>query len=280
MNTSRLPTQAFGLGLAAVCALLVGVAQSVDAATKLRGAREISGLWAQSPFALTFDPSVKRGELQKVELQPEYDARYKARLAALAKGEAEGKPLANASTLCLPMGMPVNMMAFFPLEIVVTAKTVYAFAEGTDPPRRIFLDGRSIPPLDELEPSFAGYSVGRWEGDTLVVDTAGVKTRTTLDDVPHSDALRVNERIRLLDDDTLEIVFTLTDPKAFKTPWVITKQYKDYNVMALMGNKDRDPGSHPAHKGLELESNEIVCNENNRNLTDESGVVGLQLGGQ
>ncbi len=46
-------------------------------------------------------------------LQPEYDARYKARMAAMAKGEAEGKPLVDASTLCLPTGMPETMMAFF-----------------------------------------------------------------------------------------------------------------------------------------------------------------------
>ncbi len=292
----RLPTQAVGLGLAAVCALLVGVAPSVDAATTLRDARAISGLWAQHPFGLNFDPSVKRGELQKVELQPEYDARYKARLAAMAKGEAEGKPLANASTLCLPAGSPGNMMAFFPLEIVVTEKTVYAFADGWDPLRRIFMDGRSIPPVDELEPTFAGYSVGRWEGDTLVVDTAGVKTRTTIDNVPHSDAMRINERIRLLDDDTLEIVFTMTDPKAFKAPWIVTRQYKAYDMRGPGGlggpgggpgapggsidSNSRDHGTYPDYKGAELVSTEVVCNENNRNPVDENGVVGMKVGGK
>ena len=99
----------------------------------------------QYPFGLTFDPSIKRGDPQKVELQPEYDAPYKARLAAIAKGEAEGKPLPDSQTLCLPMGMPATMMAFFPMEIVTTKKTIYVFADGIDPPRRIFMDGRDIP---------------------------------------------------------------------------------------------------------------------------------------
>ncbi len=188
INASRVPLRAVGLALAAVCALLVGFAQPAGAATKLRGAREISGMWGDGVFSFNFDASRKPNEPQKVELQPEYDARYKARLAAIAKGEAEGKPMVDPLTLCLPMGMPSMMRAMFPMEIVATEKTVYVITEGTDPLRRIFLDGRSIPPLDDLDPTFLGLSVGRWEGDTLVVDTAGLKTSTTIENVPHSDA--------------------------------------------------------------------------------------------
>ncbi len=88
-------------------------------------------------------------------------------------------------------------------------------------------------PWEDVEPSYEGYSVGRWEGNTLVVDTGAVKIRTTIDGVPHSEAMQIHERIRLLDDDTLEDVFTITDPKAFKAPWVITKHYKDYETQAI-----------------------------------------------
>ncbi len=267
MNASRLSTQAVGLGIAAVCALLIGYVQSADAATKLRGARDISGMWADAVFSFNFDASRKPNEGQKVELQPEYDARYKARLAAIAKADAEGKPLADPLTLCLPMGMPTMMRAMFPMEIVATQKAVYVISQSTDPLRRIFLDGRPIPPLDDLNPTFLGLSVGRWEGDTLVVDTAGLKTSTTIENVPHSDAMRINERIRLLDDDTLEIAFTITDPKAFKAPWVITRQYKAHNAMV------KDHGPYPDYKGAELVPGELVCNENNRNLPDASGVA-------
>ncbi len=273
-----------GLGVAAVCALLVGFAQPADAGTKLRGKRDISGLWLNSPFFIGFDPSIKPGDSQKVVLQPEYEARYKARLAAMAKGEADGKPLVDPVTLCIPVGMPGAMHAFFPMEFAITKKTIYVFPEGVDPQRRIFMDGRSIPSLDVLEPTFEGYSVGRWEGNTLVVDTAGVKTSTLIDGVPHSEELRINERIRLLDDDTLEIVFTMTDPKAYKAPWVITKQYKAYNTMAMLGLGGRppikDPGTYPDYKGAPLVSMETVCNENNRNLPGADGVVGAKLGGK
>ena len=153
------------------------------------------------------------------------------------------------------------------VEIVAKDKTVYVITEGTDPLRRIFLDGRPIPPPDDLNPTFVGFSVGRWEGDTLVVDTAGMKTSTTLEDVPHSDAFRVNERIRLLDDDTLEDKITMTDPIAFKEPWVITRQYKAYNAMG------KEHGTYPDYKGAELVPGELVCNENNRNLPDANGVA-------
>jgi hypothetical protein len=266
------PLRAIGLGVATACAMLVGFAQSADAATKLRGARDISGMWAAYPFTFFFDASRKPGDPQKVQLQPEYDVVYQGRLAAKAKNEAAGKPQIDRLTRCLPMGMPASMGGFFGMEIVATKKTVYVLSVGTDPMRRIFLDGRSIPPLDDLNPTYEGLSVGRWEGNTLVVDTAGLKTNTDLEDVPHSDAMRINERIRLVDDDTLEDVITINDPKALKAPWIITKLYKDYDI------RSKNPGTYPNHKGAELEPSELVCNENNRNPIDASGAVGYELG--
>jgi hypothetical protein len=246
--------------------LLVGLTQSADAGTKLRPARDISGVWGDAAFSFTYDPSLKPGEPQKVVLQPEYETRYQAQKAARAKAEKEGKPLSDYLTLCLPAGMPGTMRAMS-VEIVAKDKAVYVITEGTDPLRRIFLDGRPIPPPDDLNPTFVGFSVGRWEGDTLVVDTAGIKTSTTLEDVPHSDAFRVNERIRLLDDDTLEDKITMTDPIAFKEPWVITRQYKAYSAMS------KEHGTYPDYKGGRLVPGELVCNENNRNLPDANGVA-------
>ena len=90
--------------------------------------------------------------------------------------------------------------------------------------------------------------------------------------------------MRLLDDDTMEIVFTMTDPKAFKAPWVITRQYKDYDIPLVFGLGGRvadDPksiGTHPDYKGAELVTMEIICNENNRNPVDEDGALTLKLG--
>ena len=289
MKTRMWSTRDGGICLAAVCALLVGCAQSPDAGgsgttgTTLRGARDIAGIWVSSTFSFSFDPSVEPGQLQKVSLQPEYDARYRAYVEAIAKGETEGKPVVDNVTLCLPTGMPTTMMAFFPMEIIVTEKTIFVLPEGVDPPRRIFMDGRSIPPPDDLNPTFGGLSVGRWEGNTLVVETAGIKTSTNINGVPHSGLMRISERIRLVDDDTLEAEFTLTDPEAFKAPWVIKKQYKDYNALRALGMGGRppkDPGKHPDHGEFTLVASEYICNENNRNLPDEKGVVGATLGGR
>jgi hypothetical protein len=261
------------VGFAVICALFLGAADPACAQTKLRGKRDISGPWMNFPFIINFDPAVRPGEPQRVSLTPEYEARYKASEAAIAKGEAEGKPVVDLVTKCLPIGMPGSNMAFFPMEIVPTAKVIYVLLEGVDPPRRIFIDGRPMPPLEDLDPTFEGYSVGHWEGNTLIVETAGIKTSTQIAGVPHSNALRVHERIRLLDDHTLEDQMTITDPKAFKTPWVITKQYKDYDTMPVA---DQSPGPHPEHRPLVAD--EFVCNENNRNLPDANGVVGATMG--
>jgi hypothetical protein len=246
-----------------ICTALLIVARSTSADTAVRSGRDISGFWIGSPVSFFFDPSTKPGQPPNVKLQPEYDESFKTYMSAKAEGERTGHPLPDASTLCLPGGMPLTMMAFFPMEIIVTEQTIYVIPEGVDLPRRIYLDGRAIPPPEDLNPTFTGFSVGRWEGNTLVVVTAGVKTKTRIDGVPHSELMRTTERIRLLDDDTLEIVFSITDPKAFKEPWVITRQYKDYDVM---NPRIKDYGTHPDHKKATLGPSEVVCNENNRDL--------------
>jgi hypothetical protein len=269
--------RAIALGVVAIC-LLLGIGNASHAATTHRGTRDISGMWEGFPLSLVFDSTVKPGDPQKVVLQPEYDHSYKASLASKSQSEAAGKPAADDLTLCMPVGMPAALSALFPMEIVATEKVVYMIPEGVDPLRRIYLDGRSIPALDTLTPTFEGFSVGRWEGNTLVVDTAGVKTRTKIEGVPHSEAMRINERIRLLDDDTLEDVITITDPIVFKMPWVITKLYKDYNTITTadtQGVKGIDPGKYPDHGEAELQPSEFVCNENNRNLPGADGTVGF-----
>jgi hypothetical protein len=88
--------------------------------------------------------------------------------------------------------------------------------------RQIFLDGRR--PVKDPEPRFMGYSTGKWEGDTLVVDTVGFNDRTWLDAMghPHSDALRLVERFRRRDTGHLEIEVTIHDPKSYTKPITYT----------------------------------------------------------
>jgi hypothetical protein len=91
--------------------------------------------------------------------------------------------------------------------------------------RQIFTDGRKHPV--DPQPTWMGYSVGKWEGDTLVVDTTGFNDRTWLDDGghPHSDALHVTERFRRIDFGHMELGITIDDPKMYTKPWSATVPY-------------------------------------------------------
>jgi hypothetical protein len=87
--------------------------------------------------------------------------------------------------------------------------------------REVWMDGRALPSLDEAEPRWNGYSVGRWEGNTLVVESVGFDERTWLDHngYPHTDQMRLRERYRFLDADTLELTMTITDPEYYAQPF-------------------------------------------------------------
>lgn len=121
----------------------------------------------------------------------------------------------DPSIYCLPDGFPRVYLVNYPFEIIQVPGRMYMLFENSHMVRRIFMDGRKMP--EGYPPSFMGYSTGRWEEDTLVVETVGLNDLSWMDRVgtPHSDALRIVERIRRFDHDTLEIDFLFDDPKAF-----------------------------------------------------------------
>ena len=106
-----------------------------------------------------------------------------------------------------------------PLEIIETPNRIFIFYEEGHYWREIWMDGRSLPKAPD--PSYMGYSVGRWMDETLIVDTIGFNDKTWLDGAghPHSDALHVVERFRRVDTDTLQVTFMFDDPKAYDRPW-------------------------------------------------------------
>ena len=114
---------------------------------------------------------------------------------------------------CQPAGEPSQPEIPLPYKIVQTPRLILVLYEENSIHRQIFLDGRKMVP--EAEPRFSGYSTGRWEGDTLVVETAGFNDRTWLDRLghPHSDAMRLTERFRRRDAGHLEVDVTITDPE-------------------------------------------------------------------
>jgi len=152
----------------------------------------------------------------------------------------------NPSTLCLPGDVLLNSPNLF--EIVQTPQQVVIIGEYALALRKIFLDGRGHP--KDLNPTWMGHSIGRWEGDTLVVDTAGFNDRSWLDIYPHTEMLHVVTRYRRPDFGHMDVDITIEDPGTFTKPWKTRVMW------------DLLPGE---------EIQEFICNENNRDAEHMPG---------
>lgn len=126
---------------------------------------------------------------------------------------------------CKPSGLPALDAVPLPLKIIQTPAVVVVLYEENTVFRQIFLDGRR--PAADAVPRFMGYSTGQWEGDTLVVETAGFSDYHWLDAMGHplSEQLRLTERFRRPDAGHLEIEVTIDDPGAYTRPFSYTIQY-------------------------------------------------------
>jgi hypothetical protein len=123
--------------------------------------------------------------------------------------------------------MPAMMSMAYGMEIMQNKDKITFFSELNDALRRVYLDGRKPTQAILDDPTYAGYSTGHWEGNTLVVDTVAIHEQTFVEGfTPHSDAMTVHERIRLLEPTLLEDTITVTDPKAFNKPWTTVKTYR------------------------------------------------------
>jgi hypothetical protein len=145
---------------------------------------------------------------------PAADALYRQR----RRVESAGRP----SERCLPHGIPDGMLIpGQPVKIVQTPGLTMILYEEFARFRQVFTDGRPFPA--DLNPSWLGSSIGRWDRDTFVVETAGFNDQTWLDDNghPHTDALRTTERFSRLNAGSMELRVTFDDPKAYAKPWTI-----------------------------------------------------------
>lgn len=158
-------------------------------------------------------------------LRQPYLEEWRALQARNAELTAKGLPPLSTGMACLPEGMPAMMQATFPMEILETPGQVTIIQEAFTQVRRIHLDAPPVAPED-AEPRFFGHSTGRWEGDTLVVQTVGVKQSTRFRGVPHSMGMRITERLRLLSDEILQNEVTVEDPEYLTRPWTWTWMYK------------------------------------------------------
>jgi hypothetical protein len=168
------------------------------------GKPDFSGLWR-------FDAGPYGGnlltDLKPDEIAPSADALYKQRMEDLGKDDP-------ATFKCLPQG-PRAILGFAGMTRIIQTPSVIAILYENLSYRQIYLDGRTLPV--EPHPSFMGYSVGRWDGDTLVVETSGFKDTTWLDfgGHPHTEELRVVERYRRTSFGHIELKVTFEDPKVF-----------------------------------------------------------------
>ena len=152
---------------------------------------------------------------------------FMAKWEMIRKTRIAGSAEYDNTAKCLPPGMPAMMGMPYGMEVMQTKDKITFFSELNDALRRVYLDGRkpSAKVLDD--PTYAGYSTGHWEGDTLVVDTVALNTNSFVEGfTPHSEDMTVTERIRFTEPGLLEDRITVTDPKAFTKPWETLHQYR------------------------------------------------------
>ena len=166
--------------------------------------------------------------------------------AALFKQRVESNSKDYPGAYCLPANAEPITRAF-PYRIVQT-KSMIVFLHEEDTPgvRQVFMDGRTHP--KDWSPTWGGHSIGRWEKDTLVIDTAGYNDKTwlSLTGIPHTEQLHTVTRIRRVNYGRIEIEVLMEDPGAFSGPW-------KRNWIATLAPKDAEIG-------------EFICAENNSDV--------------
>jgi len=238
-------------------ALFATVVVATGLAAQSAAAPDLSGSWAPYRGGRGADPKFAAPPATEILLKGDYKKSWDARRAAEAEANKKGEPLATPAVECVPYGFPRMMsVALYPIEILPGAKQVTIITEAFSEVRRVYM-GEKQQPIDEVPPGYYGHSVGRWEGDTLVIDTVGIKESiVAYQNMPHSGQMRITERIRLVAPDYLHDQITIEDPVALEKPVTYTLAYRRL----------------PNYKMVEF-----VC-ENNREYTDANGAVKLRLG--
>jgi hypothetical protein len=213
---------------------------------------DFTGVWEipmGGPASRVTNPAVGIPPLRPStpSLTPEYAAKKQAMIANAGED--------NQSANCLPPGLPGIMSQPYPMEFLLTPGQVTIVIEAYSEVRHIYTDGRPLP--DDPDPTFFGTSVGHWEGDTLVVQSVGFSPQTELDlHTPHSDRMRILEKFRLIDPDTMSIETTITDPEALTAPYTTNRILRRHRSWTIA---------------------EYICEQNNRNFVDKNGKAGINL---
>lgn len=197
------------------------------------GKPDITGLWRPGNGYVT---NIARDlKPEDVPFQPWAKELYEHRRATDSKDDP--------TALCIVGGVPRNDLVPYPFKILQVPGMVVILYEAVQSFRQIFTDGRPLP--KDPNGAWLGYSIGRWEGDTFVVETAGFNDSVWIDNngKPATEALRVTERFHRKDFGHMDVLITIDDPKAYTKPWSVT--------VPLLLQPDN-------------ELIEYICNENNK----------------
>jgi len=197
------------------------------------GKPDITGLWMPGPgYVGNIAKDIKAEE---IPYQAWAEALYKQRRDTNSKDD----PTAN----CIVGGVPRSDLVPYPFKIVQVPGMVVILYEAVHSYRQIFTDGRELP--KDPNPTWFGYSIGRWDGDMFVVETSGFNDKGWLDNAgrPATELLHVTERFRRKDFGHMDIEITIDDPKAYTKPWTVTL---------------------PLTFRADDELIEYICNENNK----------------
>ena len=207
---------------------------TAPAPRKADGTPDLSGMWMVPGLKYLINIAA---DLKEVPFQPWAAAEYKKRM------DNRGKD--DPNNFCLPSVIPEKIAVTSPWKIVETPGLTLILYESRTIFRQIFTDGRPLP--KDPNPTWQGYSVGKWDGDTFVVETTGFNGKGWLDTNGHpvTDALHVIERYRRKDFGHMDVEITIDDPKAYTKPWTIHE------------NPELQP---------DTELLEYICEENNRDV--------------
>ncbi|HEX5227210.1 MAG TPA: hypothetical protein VFW44_05845 [Bryobacteraceae bacterium] len=205
------------------------------------GHPDLSGLW--ETFGESGNPRLlldlaadnKPGE---VVFLPSADALYKERQANNSKD--------HPGVSCLPSGIPEKDMVPGPYKIIEIPGEIIVLYESRTIYRQIFTDGRPLP--KDPNPAWQGYSIGHWEGDTMVVETTGFRDKGWLDMAGHpaSESLHVTERFTRRDLGHMDLQVTINDPKTYAKPWTVNAKIhllpEDELIEHICEENNKDPG--------------------------------------
>ena len=220
-------------GLAAAILVLSPItARAADVHGKLP---DFSGMWEGSGSLFDQSKGATNANAEHVRDFPPYNPEWEAKYTRFLNDVVWQDKYIDPITLCLPGGFPRIMSAPRGTAFIVRPEMVVILKEQGWA-RYIYTDGRDFPGPDDMWPTWEGWSKGRWEGDTLVVETRSLRGKMAVDrtGLSFSDKMTSVERIRRRDDKTMEDRITITDPAALTRPWTVTRIWRKQDPKSWM----------------------------------------------